>query len=354
MQEEALPGTAEPNHHAVLRQEDVAAGTADPGTAADDKAAGVAETEQDLPSASGQHSDTAEAVEAAAEPEEENKTPSGRGRGSRGRGRGVRGRGKGRGTRSKGRSKAAGNVSPKAPSEDQADFANELDSPSRNASDVAEQSHQPDPPSEDVSISEVTASDQQQANQTAQGSSQLHKGKSDASQASRPDPTSTPRADDAGASQKKESKASKAEADDAGGSKPGAAKTAKLDEPKPPVPEEPPAKRPRRAAAASTSQKEAKEVKAGGKARGKGAQARRGVVQESDADQSSDIDIVGEHTLHHLSSYVLSACCFVAVLLASEVFNCKHTNCRKTCGTVDCELLRTLPFMPCEAETELC
>ncbi|KAL0035447.1 hypothetical protein WJX77_006587 [Trebouxia sp. C0004] len=292
------------------QQESAVAAATEPDAAVHDTSAAMAGVDKDQPAASVKHSKSTEAVGPTAEPEESDITdnaPSGRGRGGRGRGRGARGRGKGR-TKSKGRAKAAGNTSPKAPSEDQADFANELDSPSRNASDAAEQCIQLDPSREDVSISELSEGDHQQASQAAKGNSQLYKGKSDASQASGPHAglkSQTSKADNLTVTQP----------DDLEMSELVEPKTSQLDESRASRREEPrtsglepPAKRPRRAAA-NAGQKEPKEVNNGkakegtdgkakqvntGKAKARGAQARRGVVQESDTDGTDDIDIVDQ------------------------------------------------------------
>jgi len=196
-----------------------------------------------------------------------------------------------------------------AQEQDQADFANELDSPSRNASDAAEQSIQLDPSREDVSISELSEGNHQQASQAAKGNSQLYKGKSDASQASGPHASlksRTFKADVLTVTQPDDLKVS--EVDEPKASKLDESRASKMEEPRTSGLEEPPAKRPRRAAA-NTGQKEPKEVNNGkakegndskakevntGKAKGRGAQARRGVVQESDTDGTDDVDIVGE------------------------------------------------------------
>lgn len=312
LQGEELEGVAKQNQPVESQQEGTAAAATEPDASLHDTCAAAAEVDKDQPAASAKDSKVTEAIGPADEPEESEITdnlPSGRGRGGRGRGRGGRGRGKGR-TKSKGRAKAAGSTSPKAPSEDQADFANELDSPSRNASDAAEQSIQLDPSREDVSISELSEGNHQQTSQAAKGNSQLYKGKSDASQAIGPHASlksQTSKADILMVTQPDDVKAS--EVDELKAPKLDESRVSQKEEARPSGLEEPPAKRPRRTAASNTGQKEPKETNNGkakegnngrgkevipGKAKGRGAQAKRGVVQESDTDDTDDIDILGK------------------------------------------------------------
>ena len=279
------------------------------------------------PSSSGKTLDAPEAatpapVKATA-PAAELEQPSSRGRGNRGRRGGRGGRGRGR-SKSKARARASGNSSPRAASEqDQADFADQLDSPSRVATESADpigQSGQSE--DKDVTISDTT--DQQLASQPQKGIP-LHKDKSDASQASEQLTSAKSRAPkeaashasvadeskaspvhDAMAPAEEEAKASKADHQalakaskaDVPAFKAEKAEPAQQDdeeEAKAAKTDEPPAKRPRRSA--SNASQKAEGTK---KAKAKGPQARRGVLQESDSySESEDVDIGGEQ-LHHV------------------------------------------------------
>ncbi|KAL3137409.1 hypothetical protein ABBQ32_006931 [Trebouxia sp. C0010 RCD-2024] len=238
-----------------------------------------------------------------------------RGRGSRGRRGGRGGRGRGR-SKPKGRAKAADNSSPRAPSEqDQADFADQLESPSRADADPGDAAaHTDQADDRDVSISDMT--DQQQPKQPQKRSS-LRKGKSDASQASEQLTSARSGASKAGEShtpaldQPKAPLVQTSRAPDAEETKePGSVRAARADsgevkghKPKEAraVPQketdaaaaaaaaadEPPTKRARRAVSGA-----AQRAAENGKAKGRKAQARRGVVESDSNEESEDVDIL--------------------------------------------------------------
>lgn len=255
----------------------------------------------------------------AAAPAAESQQPSSRGCGSRGRRGGRGGRGRGR-SKSKGRARASGTSSPRAPSEqDQAEFADQLESPSREATESADPISQPGQSDDkDVSISDTT--DQQQASQPQKGTA-LHKDKSDASQASEQLTSTRSRGSkvaeshasaadeskalpipDAAAAEKAakdhqaEAKASSADVAVSNTEQAGPTQKDEEEEAKAAKTDEPPAKRPRRSASnASQKAEETKKAEGSNKAKGKGPQARRGVLQESDSNSGSmDVDISGE------------------------------------------------------------
>lgn len=321
------PEPAKLDRSAAPAQEDAAQVAA----AASGLTLSAAAAEQAEPSVSGKGNTPAATIEATTAAEENEQPPSGRGRGNRGKRGGYAGRGRGRG-KARGRSKASGNLSPKAPSEDQADFANELESPSRNDIGAPEYSSQPGQLTDHASDSMVSVGDQQQANQAAKGSSQLWKAQTDASQSSGPHlnlKSQVLNTDDAGAEESKASKSEEAKA--------SKAKEAKGNQPRASREEEPAAKRPKRAAAASTAQKANKQSKAGraNKPHGKATQARRGVVQESDTEPS-DINIVGECETHRPQNAVciLQAIALVSCTCLSQYHNAESTYlCRVECGS---------------------
>lgn len=240
--------------------------------------------------------------------------PPSRGRGSRGRrgGRGGRGRGK---SKPKGRGKAADNSSPRAPSEqDQAEFADQLDSPSRADADPGDAAaHTDQADDRDVSISDMT--DQQQPKQPQKRSS-LRKGKSDASLASEQPTSARSRASKAGESrtpalddtkaplvqtstapeaeetkEPRSVRAVRADSGEAKGQKPKEARAApQKEKDAAAAADEPPTKRPRR-----TGSGAGQRAAENGKAKGRKAQARRGVVESDSNEESEDVDILGKH-----------------------------------------------------------
>ena len=287
---EGEPTTAAEDHPEQPSSPATAAEASEAATPAAAKAVEAAEAVTPAP---------AKAAASAAEHEQ----PPSRGRGSRGK-RGVRGgRGRGR-TKPKGKTRATGNSSPCAPSEqDQAEFADQLDqSPSRADAESGDaQAEQSD--DKDVSISDTTDRPEQ-----PQKRSSLRRGRSD-SQASEQLISAKSQASgeaiEVGAAAPADTKApvtqnfAAAEADKAKEPKSAASASAKLQKTKEArtgsqpekeeaAADEPPTKRPRRTASGG-KQKPAENSKA----KGRRPQARRGVVESESDNSDSNVDIEG-------------------------------------------------------------
>ena len=316
-------------------------------------ATGVTDIQPTQPSSTGEASDGPEAVtptpEAAAAPPEAaagatdaEQPPSSRGRGSRGRKGGRGGRGRGR-SKARGKARTSAKSSPRAPSEqDQAEFADQLDSPSRNNAELDEVAAQP-AQSDDVDVSISDTTDQQQASELEKGDSvrrdrselshaleQLTSAKSRGSRAAESHASAAgesnmldkhkPAASDIDAAKNSAKEAAqegvkgvvKAVADQAAdeaieGPAKEAANKSKSDmktaraganlrrtSPEDREVEDPPAKRPRRSTSGIS---QSAEMNKGTNTRRP--QAKRGVVQESDSnDDTQDINIVGERFVY--------------------------------------------------------